>query len=126
MDSFFPVYSGLRGGAVSTFDFTLLPADPPFFKVLVLYDQSGSYLSLSYRAASSSRSASSSLSSSESLESELAELIVKSFNEGYIFAISFSFSLFPFPFEFAFSSFSFSLSFFAPFLSFAYVFPIFL
>ena len=76
-----------------------------------MYDQSGSYLSLSYRAASSSRSASSSLSSSESLESELAELIVKSFNEGYIFAISFSFSLFPFPFEFAFSPFSFSLSF---------------
>lgn len=47
----------------------------------------------------------------ESLESELAELTVKSFNEGYIFAISFSFSLFPFPFEFAFSPFSFSLYF---------------
>lgn len=100
MDSFFPGYSGLRGGAVGTFDFTRLPADSPrpLFKGLVLYDQSGSYLSLSYRAASSSRSASSFLSSSESLESELAELIVKSFNEGYIFAISFSFSLFPFPF----------------------------
>ena len=31
MDSFFPVYSGLKGGVVSTFDFTLLPAGPPPF-----------------------------------------------------------------------------------------------
>ena len=82
--------------------FVLLLADAPLFIGLVLYDQSRSYLSLSYRAASSSRSVSSSLLSSKSLEAKLDKF--KSFKEGYIFTISFSLSLIPFifpPFSFS-------------------------